>query len=26
MAEAFTGVTPFARARLNAGIVRLDRL
>lgn len=24
MAEAFTGVTPFARARLNAGVVRVD--
>jgi L-cysteine:1D-myo-inositol 2-amino-2-deoxy-alpha-D-glucopyranoside ligase len=23
MAEAFTGVTPFARARLNAGVVRV---
>ena len=23
MAEAFTGVTPFARARMNAGIVRV---
>ena len=24
MAEALTGVTPFARARLNAGVVRVD--
>jgi cysteinyl-tRNA synthetase len=24
MAEAFTGVTPFARARLNAGVVRVS--
>ena len=24
MAEAFTGVTPFARVRLNAGVVRVD--
>jgi cysteinyl-tRNA synthetase len=24
MAEAFTGVNPFARARLNAGVVRVD--